>query len=275
MGVRSNWHIRDIAAFYKDEDNVYYRTVVYDAERTKALAHYKFDPAYFLRRNADDFAMYAMAKYVQKVVSKYPRLPLAMTFDDVEDGPGLFMSGGIIIDLQGGVTMAGATEDDSCHVPEIQDIPEEDIVPFNSSTWFWKTPDYPEDYQRQYRGWFADAYPYQNRVRIVFMYSTLGPQWMTYADTPDEPITDFCSAKVLSNTLAEGDENDWKFPTELPAFDAHGAKGCVYSGTTDLVGEMICESGASNIRCWEDPESREMSECEGGRYMLGIKCDWQ
>ena len=219
--------------------------------------------------------MYAMAKYVQKVVGKYPHLPLAMTFDDVEDGPGLFMSGGIIIDLQGKVTMAAATEDDSCHVPEIQDILEEDVVPFNSSTWFWKTSDYPEDYQRQYRGWFADAYPYRNRVHIVFMYSALGPQWMTYADTPDEPITDFCSAKVLSNTLAEGDKNDWKFPTELPAFDAHSAKGCVYSGTTDLVGEMICESGASNIRCWEDPGSREMSECEGGRYMLGIKCDWQ
>ncbi|CEI67934.1 unnamed protein product [Fusarium venenatum] len=275
-GVLPGWHIRDISAFYYDDDNSYRHTGLYGAERTKALARYKFSPSFFIRRNADSFAMYAMAKYVQKVIGKYPHLPLAMKLDEVEDGPGFFVSGGISIDPEGIVTIAGSQDDDdTCHLYGGQEIPEKDVVPFNSSAWFWDLSVYPEDYQRQWRGWLAEAHPYKNWVRIVLMQTAMGPQWMAFQDTPDDPITDFCSAKILSKTLVEGDKNDLKFPTELPAFGAHEAKGCVYSRTSDLVGGMTCESGASNIRCWEDPAWGEMSECDGGRYMLGIKCDWK
>ncbi|KAM0351718.1 hypothetical protein ACHAPU_002230 [Fusarium lateritium] len=98
---------------------------------------------------------------------------------------------------------------------------------------------------------------------------------MAFQDTPDKPIENFCVAKILARVPAEGDEQNLKFPTEFPAFDAHGAKECVYSGASDVVGGMTCEDGASAIRCWEDPEWREMSQCDGGSYMLGIKCDWK
>lgn len=145
-----------MVAFYTSEDGSFRRSVIYGPERTKALARYKFNPPFFIRRNSDNFAMYAMAKYVQKVVGKYPHLPLAMTFDDVDDNPGLFMSGGFIIDREGKVTIAGEREEDTCHVDGIQDIPEEDLVPFNSSTWFWGTSGYPEEYQLQYQSWMAE-----------------------------------------------------------------------------------------------------------------------
>ncbi|RGP66172.1 glycoside hydrolase family 18 [Fusarium sporotrichioides] len=241
-GVLPGWHIRDIAAFYRDKDGTYRRTIIYGAQRTKALARYKFSPAFFIRRNADNIAMYAMAKYVQKAIGKYPHLPVAWEFDDVEDGYGLFMSGDFSIDIEGNANIAEPQEEDDCLTDGGQEIPEQDTVPFNSSAWFWEASIYPEDYQRQLRGWIADAYPHQNRVRIVFMQTALGPQWMAFQDTPDDPITDFCSTKILSKTLAKGDEQDLKFPTELPAFDAHDAKGCVYSGTSDLRAAIFKDS---------------------------------
>ncbi|KAM0226905.1 hypothetical protein ACHAP5_012286 [Fusarium lateritium] len=276
-GVQPGWHIKDMPATYTDDDDNIRLTVLYGAERTKALARYRFTPAYFIRRNADNFAMYAMAKYVQKAIGKYPHLPLAMTLDDVENVPSLFMSGGFSIDLAGKVTIAGPQDDDICQTSATEGGSGEnqDLVQFNSSAWFWGNSVYPEDYQRQLRGWIADATPHHNRVRIVLMQTAMGPQWMTFQDTPEEPITDFCAAKILTKVTAEGDENNLQFPTKLPAFDAHVAKGCVYSGSSDVVGGMSCEDGALDIRCWEDPEWREMSECDGGRYILGIKCDWQ
>ncbi|RKK94484.1 hypothetical protein BFJ68_g15147 [Fusarium oxysporum] len=276
-GVFPAYHITDIRAYFLDEGGFYRRRLIYDPEMNKGLARYKFDPAFFIRRNADSFAMYAMAKCVQKAVGKYPHLPLAITLDDVDDGPSLFMTGDMTIDLQGKVTIAGPQDEDLCQTPDDEDGPgkKRDVVPFNSSAWFWGNSVYPEDYQRQLRGWLADATSHHNRVRIVLMQTAMGPLWMAFQDMPDEPIKDFCTAKILARAPAEGDKNNLKFPTKLPAFDAHAAKGCIYSGTSDLVGTLSCEDGASDIRCWEDPEWGEMSECDGGSYMLGIKCDWK
>ncbi|KAF4339668.1 killer toxin subunits alpha beta [Fusarium beomiforme] len=276
-GVLPGWHIKDLEAYFLDEDKTLIRRRVYDPEMTKGLARYKFDPPFFIRRNADSFAMYSMAKYVQKAIGKYPHLPIATTLNDVDDMVTLLMIGDMTIDLQGQVTIAGPQDQDLCQIPDDEDGSEknQDVVPFNSSAWFWATSAYPEDYQRQLRGWLADATPHHNRVRIVLMQTAMGPQWMAFQDTPDEPIKDFCTAKILARAPAEGDKDNLKFPTELPAFDAHAAKGCVYSGTSDLVGGLTCKDGAADIRCWEDPEWGEMSQCDGGRYMLGIKCDWK
>ncbi|SPJ88906.1 uncharacterized protein FTOL_12801 [Fusarium torulosum] len=191
-GLLPGWHITDIAGLYYDEDNTYRRTTLYGPERTKALARYTFSPAYFIRKNADSFAMYAMAKYVQKAIGKYPHLPLAMILDEVLDAPILFMVGSISIDLEGKVTMATQQDEDICQTSGNENSPEEqDVVPFNSSAWFSSNSVYPEDYQKQVRGWIADATPHQNRVRMVLMQTAMGPLWLAFQDTPDEPITDF------------------------------------------------------------------------------------
>ncbi|KAF4996966.1 hypothetical protein FGRMN_4184 [Fusarium graminum] len=276
-GVLPEWHIKDMSARYTGPDGLPRYTTIYGPAKAKALGRYKFSPTFFIRRNADSFTMYAMAKYVQKAVGMYPHLPLAMTLEEVDGSANLFIAGDMTIDLQGKMTMAEPQDNDTCRTSNGEDSPEEEqeAVPFNSSAWFWGVSIYPEDYQRQVRGWLADATPRQNRVRMVLMQTALGPLWMAFQDTPDKPIEDFCSAKILARVNAEGDDQNLKFPTELPPFDAHGAKGCVYSGSSDIVGGMTCEEGASAIRCWEDPEWREMSRCIGGSYMLGIKCDWK
>ncbi|CAJ0552337.1 Ff.00g063160.m01.CDS01 [Fusarium sp. VM40] len=276
-GVLPGWHIKDIAAYYTGPGDTLRHTVLYGPERTKALARYKFSPSYFIRRNADSFAMYAMAKYVQKAIGKYPFLPLALTLGDVDDTSSLFLIGDMSIDLQGKVTIPDTQDEHTCQTSDDEGGPgkEPDSVPFNSSAWFWGNSVYPEDYQRQFRGWVAEATPRQNRVRIVLMQTAMGPLWMAFQDTIEKPIDDFCAAKILAKVPAEGDENNLQFPTELPAFDAHSAKGCVYSGTSDVVGGLTCEDGASDIRCWEDYDWGEMSHCDGGSYMTGIKCDWK
>lgn len=218
-----------------------------------------------------------MAKYVQKAIGKYPFLPLALTLGDVDDTSSLFLIGDMSIDLQGKVTIPDTQDEHTCQTSDDEGGPgkEPDSVPFNSSAWFWGNSVYPEDYQRQFRGWVAEATPRQNRVRIVLMQTAMGPLWMAFQDTIEKPIDDFCAAKILAKVPAEGDENNLQFPTELPAFDAHSAKGCVYSGTSDVVGGLTCEDGASDIRCWEDYDWGEMSHCDGGSYMTGIKCDWK
>ncbi|KAH7169072.1 hypothetical protein DER46DRAFT_658699 [Fusarium sp. MPI-SDFR-AT-0072] len=200
--------------------------------------------------------MYAMAKTIQKITGKYPHLPIASTLE--------------------GATIIGPEDQGGCQAPYDEDGPGDKdlVVPMNSSAWFSGRSYYPEDYNRQLRGWLADANPRHNRVRIVLMQTAVGAQWIAVQDTPDEPIKDFCLAKIVAKVPAKGDEDNLEFPTELPAFEAHGAKGCVYSGNFNIVGSLTCEDGPSNIRCWEDPEWREMSHCDGVKYMLGIKCDW-
>ncbi|KAF5651741.1 killer toxin subunits alpha beta [Fusarium sp. NRRL 25303] len=242
----------------------------------KGLAKFKLGAVWWLKRNADNFAMYAMAKTVQKATGNYPHLLLAVTLKGVQDNPGLFMTGNIIIDREGRTTIVGPKDQGECQAPDDEDGPgdKDNVVPFNSSAWFMDESYYPKDYNRQVRGWLADANPRHNRIRIVLMQTAAGPQWIVVQDTPEDPIKDFCLAKVLSKIPANGEENNLEFPTELPAFDAHGAKGCVYSGTSNIEGSLACEDGPSDIRCWEDPEWREMSYCDGGKYMLGIKRDW-
>ncbi|KAH7153976.1 hypothetical protein DER46DRAFT_687554 [Fusarium sp. MPI-SDFR-AT-0072] len=243
-GVFPAYHITDISAYFLDEGGFFRCQLIYDLEMNKGLARYKFDPAFFIRRNADSFAMYAMAKCVQKAVGKYPHLPLAITLDDVDDGPSLLMTGDMTIDLQG-------------KTPDDEDGPgkKRDVVPFNSSAWFWGNSVYTEDYQRQLRGWLADVTSHHNRVRIVSMQTAMGPLWMAFQDTPDEPIKDFCTAKILARAPAEGDEHNLKFPTKLPAFDAHAAKGCNYSGTSDLMGGLSCEPSHFDIEDQHLPHS--------------------
>ncbi|KAF4420538.1 Killer toxin subunits alpha/beta [Fusarium austroafricanum] len=252
-GVYKAWHITDVDALFLDPKGYYVSRPIYDPEMCKGLARWKFHPAELIRRNADSLTMYAMAKCVQKAIGKYPHLPLAVTLGDVEN-PTLFMTGDMSIDLQGKVTINGPQDEDVCQTPDDLDAPGKKLESHSTQA-------------------HADATPQKNRVRIVLMQTAMGPLWMSFQDTPDEPIKDFCAAKILAKVPVEGDENNLKFPATLPAFDAHGAKGCTYSGASDLVGGLTCEDGASDIRCWEDPVWGEMSKCDGGSYMLGIKCD--
>ncbi|CVK90377.1 uncharacterized protein FMAN_08779 [Fusarium mangiferae] len=275
-GVDSPYHITDLICILTDQDGVPFDLPIYGPQLTKGLAKFKLGAAWWLKRNADNFAMYAMAKTAQKATGNYPHLPLAVTLKGVQDNPDLFMTGNIIIDREGRTTMVGPKDQGECQAPGDEDGPgdKDNVVPFNSSAWFMDESYYPEDYNRQVRGWLADANPRHNRVRIVLMQTAAGPQWIVVQDTPEDPIKDFCLAEILSKAPANGDENNLEFPTKLPAFEAHGAKGCVYSGTSNIVGSLACEGGPSDVRCWEDPEWREMSYCDGGKYMLGIKCDW-
>ncbi|KAF4441616.1 Killer toxin subunits alpha beta [Fusarium acutatum] len=214
-GVDPRHHIVDLYALYTRRDQNIAKQKIYNAAKTKGLAAFHLDPAWRIKRSAGNFAMYAMAKTVQKITGKYPHLPFASTLECVYDIPHIgidpFMAEGVMIDREGAAMID------------------------------------PE---------------------------AAGPQWIVVQNTPENPIKDFCLAEILSKVPAKGDENDLGFPTELPAFEAHGAKGCVYSGTSNIVGSLACEDGPSNIRCWEDPEWREVSYCDGGKYMLGIKCDW-
>ncbi|RBR06679.1 hypothetical protein FVER53590_02407 [Fusarium verticillioides] len=275
-GVDSPYHITDLICMLTDQDGEPFNLPIYGPQLTKSLAKFKLGAAWWLKRNADNFAMYVIAKTVQKATGNYPHLPLAVTLQGVQDNPDIFMTSNIIIDREGRTTIVGPNDQGECQAPDDEDGPgdKENVVPFDSSTWFMDESYYPEDYNRQVRGWLADANPRHNRVRIVLMQTAAGPQWIVVDDTPEDPIKDFCLAEILSRVPAKGDENNLEFPTELPAFEAHGAKGCVYSGTSSIVGSLTCEEGPSDTRCWEDPEWRDMSYCYGGKYMLGIKCDW-
>lgn len=280
-GVDAAWHIVDLFAMFSTVDGDVFKMKIYGPALTKGLAKFKLDPAWWIKRNADSFTMYAMAKVVQKATGSYPHLPLAMEFDGVDDnptlGPGFFTTDGITIDREGKTIVVGPRDRGECQDPDDEDRRGDlsDVVPFNSSAWFMDSSYYPEDYNRKLRGWIADAYPRHNRVRIVLMQTAAGPQWMAFQDTPDDAIKDFCSAKILAKAVADGDQDNLKFPTELPAFDTHGAKQCVYTGSSDMVGGLTCEDGPSDIRCWQDFDWGTMSRCDGGQYMLGIKCDWK
>lgn len=125
----------DIAAIYTDPDGSLHRTVLYGPEMTKSLAKYRFRPSHFIKRNADSFAMYAMAKCVQKNIGMYPHLPLALTLDEVEDTSNLFLVGDVISDLQGKLTIPEPQEEHTCQVSDDEGCPgrEQDAVLFNPS----------------------------------------------------------------------------------------------------------------------------------------------
>ncbi|KAG5789305.1 hypothetical protein H9Q69_011635 [Fusarium xylarioides] len=273
------YHIVDLYALYTQRDQTVVKQKIYNTAKTKGLAAFHLDPAWWIKRRADNFAMYAMAKTVQKITGNYPHLPFASTIECVYDVPHIgldsFMAKGVMIDRDGAAMIVPGGQG-KCQAPNDEHVPGDKnlVVPLNSTARFSSRSYYPEDYNRQLRGWLADANPRHNRVRIVLMQASMEPQWIVLQDTPKEPIKDFCLAKVLTKVPAKGDEDNPVFPTKLPAFEAHGAKGCVYSGTSNIVGSLTCEDGPSDIRCWEDPEWKEMSYCDGGKYMLGIKCDW-
>ncbi|RBA19327.1 hypothetical protein FPRO05_09430 [Fusarium proliferatum] len=278
-GVDPRYNIADLHALYVRGDQTIVKQKIYNPAKTKGLAAFPLDPAWWIKRSADNFAMYAMAKTVQKITGNYPHLPFASTLECVYDIPhaGLdpFMAEGVMIDRKL-AAMVGTEGQGKCQASEDEHGPGDKglVIPKTSSAWFSGQNRYPEDYNRQLRGWLSDANPRHNRVRIVLMQTLMGSQWIAIQDTPEEPVKDFCLAKVLSKVPAKADEDNPEFPTELPAFEAHGAKGCIYSGTSNIVGNLTCENGPLDIRCWEDPEWREMSYCDGGKYMLGIKCDW-
>ena len=116
-----------------------------------------------------------MAKTVQKVTGMYPHLPLAAALEGVDDnptlGPELFMTDDIFIDRQGKVTIIGPIDRGECQQPDDEDTPANSsiVVPFNSSALFMGYSYYPKHFNRQLRGWLADAYPNKNRVRMVVM----------------------------------------------------------------------------------------------------------
>ncbi|KAF5612860.1 killer toxin subunits alpha beta [Fusarium subglutinans] len=227
-GVDSPYHITDLICILMGQDRKPFHLPIYGPQLTKGLAKFKLGGPWWLKRNADNFAMYAMAKTVQKAAGKYPHLPLAVTLEGVQDNPDVFMTGNIIIDREGRTTIVGPEDQGECQAPDDEDGlgDKVNVVPFNSSAWFMDESYYPEDYNRQVRGWLADANPRHNRVRIVLMQTAAGPQWIVVQDTPEDPIKDFCIAEILSKAPANGDENNLEFPTDLPAFEAHGAKGC-------------------------------------------------
>ncbi|KAF5677671.1 glycoside hydrolase family 18 [Fusarium denticulatum] len=226
-GVDSPYHITDLICMLSDQDGEPFTLPIYGPQLTKGLIKFKLGAAWWLKRNADNFAMYAMAKTVQKATGNYPHIPLAVTLKGVQDSADLFMTGNIIIDREGRTTIVGPKDQGECQAPDDEDGPggKDNVVPFNSSTWFMDESYYPEDYNRQGSGWLADANPRHNRVRVVLMQTAAGPQWIVVEDTPEDPIKDFCLTEILSKVPANGDENNLEFPTELPAFEAHGAKG--------------------------------------------------
>ncbi|KAG5654895.1 hypothetical protein KAF25_005852 [Fusarium avenaceum] len=280
-GVDTANHITDLFAMFSTASGEVLKLKIHGPALTKGLGNSKLDPARWIKKNADSLTMFAMAKTVQKAIGKYPHLPFATTLERVDEipalAPGLLSTDGVIIDRQEKMTVFSPTDQRECQESDDEDRRGDlsDVVPFNSSAWFMDDSQYPDDYKRQMRGWLADAYPRQNRVRIVLMQTAAGPQWMVFQDTPDDAIVDFCSAKILAMAVVEGDQDNLKFPTELPAFDAHGAKECVYSGSFDVVRGLTCKDGPSDIRCWQDFDWGTMSICDGGQYMLGIKCDWK
>ncbi|KAF4952552.1 hypothetical protein FGADI_6623 [Fusarium gaditjirri] len=277
-GVDPRYHIVDLYGLYTRRDSTIVKQKIYNPAKTKGLAASHYDPAWWIKRSADNFAMYAMAKTIQKITGKYPHLPMASTLEVLhaipDIGPDIFMAEGIIIDQEGATIRARRSKRGSSLHDGDGPGDKGLVIPMNSSAWSSGRSYYPEDYNRQLQGWLADLNPRHNRVRILLMQNEMGSQWIAVQDTPEEPVKDFCLAKILAKVPAKGDEDNLEFPTEFPAFEAHGAKGCVYSGTSDIVGGLTCEDGPSDIRCWEDPEWREMSYCDGGEYMLGIKCDW-
>ncbi|KAF5635636.1 killer toxin subunits alpha beta [Fusarium tjaetaba] len=270
-GVDPRYHIVDLYALYSRSDQTVVKQKIYNTAKTKGLAAFHLDPAWWIKRSADNFAMYAMAKTVQKITGNYPHLPFASTLECVYDIPHIGLN-----HVTAGDVMIVPEGQGKCQAPNNKHIPRDKslVVPLNSTARLSSRSYYPEDYNRQLRGWLADSNPRHNRVRIVLMQASMEPQWIVLQDTHEEPIKYFCLAAVLTKVPAKGGEDNPEFPTELPAFEAHGAKGCVYSGTSSIVGSLACENGPPDIRCWEDPEWREMSYCDGGKYMLGIKCDW-
>ncbi|KAF5246716.1 hypothetical protein FANTH_6786 [Fusarium anthophilum] len=162
-GVDPQYHIVDLYALYTRRDHTVAKQKIYNPAKTKGLAAFHLNPAWWIKRSADNFAMYAMAKTVQKITGNYPHLPFASTLECVYDGQGK------------------CQDSEFKHGPGDKNL----VIPLSST-----------------------------------------PQWIAIQDTNEEPIKDFCLAKVLAKVPAKGDEGNPEFPTELPAFEAHEAKGC-------------------------------------------------
>jgi hypothetical protein len=264
----------DLWGFWSEEDGTPLKARIYGPSMTKGLARWAYDPASWIKANADSLAMYAMAKYMQKVTGKYLHLPLATELEDVSpsssDGTG--DTGPLT-----SPTFFDKDQSDDCTVASDSDGPQEpgwsNVVFFKSNAQSAARSMFPDQYLAQYDGWWADAHPRENHIRLVVMQTIAGPEWMAFQETTTEPIEDFCKATILTMQPVKGDKDNVEFPTEIPSFDGSGITGCVYSGTPQAVGTLTCE-GAENIYCYEDPDWKESFTCDGGKYTPGIKCHW-
>ena len=75
-----NPHIADFTIYYRAlKSEIRFSRKAYGALWTKVLARWYgpgIDTGEFVQRNADNFAMFALAKYVQNKLGIYPHLPL-------------------------------------------------------------------------------------------------------------------------------------------------------------------------------------------------------
>ncbi|KAK7422803.1 hypothetical protein QQX98_001364 [Neonectria punicea] len=116
-------HIRDLKAYYHQTEDVIVKAAMYGASLNKALARWKYDPAYWIKRNADSLTMYAMAK----------------------------------IDADGTTTILDPEKWDVCNAAADGEGPWDDGVFFNSSTGFADRSMFPEEYLVQYDAWREEA----------------------------------------------------------------------------------------------------------------------
>ncbi|KAN0098910.1 hypothetical protein V8E51_014573 [Hyaloscypha variabilis] len=96
-------------------------------------------------------------------------------------------------------------------------------------------------------------------------------QWWVFEIDPTNDIALLCEV----NPVYEQDTNSVDpppFPPSLSAFNANGASGCTYSGSSTSVGILTCP-GVSDSYCklWQEDEYK----CGGGTYIWTlIFCEW-
>lgn len=113
------------------------------------------------------------------------------------------------------------------------------------------------------------------QVLIVAMQTAAGHFWMVFQQTTSNPISNFCEARILARVAMTGSDDYYELPTSVPAFDAHEATDCRYTGTKTGVGKLVCPA-VRDIRCSLDPSYGTVRECQGGsKYMRGINCAWE
>ena len=169
-----NLHIADYTIYYRAlNSEIRFDTKAYGPLWTKVLARWYqagIDTGEFVQRNADNFAIFALAKYVQNRLGIYPHLPLVsyepLKAPDFESSPYIapFVVGDddfylndtglnqTIMDNWGLIATTPGCADTTGNANDTNS----DYYPPLSINAFSPTSAYPDDYNSQISSWISD-----------------------------------------------------------------------------------------------------------------------
>jgi hypothetical protein len=95
--------------------------------------------------------------------------------------------------------------------------------------------------------------------------------WQVFQSTTEKPLNDVCDTTPIFTTKVDGSAPG-PYPSALGPFNAHGMQGCVYLGTKDQPGNVVCPN--RNIQC--EKFTVKPFNCREAVVMTSkVRCSWR